>query len=223
LFAVSVVLQHVIVLVRDALAGSGDRALVALGVWGVGLGFCCLGVFRPRTLRVTSPVLGAALLAAAAWATGKLAATWHTDFTRNYDQILETTVVGDLARPPAGKRLCVLDYRYYPFFGSYRQYRVCQPFSIASPAWLAAYLRSRGVTVVVVGNRDFFTYGRFPNVRAWLEDHPEDFELIRKDNWFSVFSVKPERECRDHPGGVTQAVARDSPGSPLATASRAGS
>jgi hypothetical protein len=200
-FAAGVVLQQAAVLARDALAGSVDRALVALGVWGAGIGFCCLGVLRPRTLRVTGLVLGAVLLTAAAWAGGRLAASWHSGFTRNYNQLLETTAVGELARRPAGERVCVLDYRYYPFFGSHRQFRVCQPYHIPSPARLADYIRSHGVELVVVVNRDFFTYGRFPHARAWLEDHPEDFELIRKDNWFSVFSVKPERGRRDHPGG----------------------
>jgi hypothetical protein len=170
-----------------------ESTLQAVILWLVGLDICLLGGLSPRIRRAVVATVGATMLAGAAWAAGWLAARWHGGFAHAYDLLLTTKACSSLAvRQPVDTRLCVLDYRHYPFFGSDRRFRVCQPFRVPSYRWLVEYLRARQVTIVVVLNRDTLTYGRFHNVSAWIDAHPDVFEPVQEGDRITVFRVRLE-------------------------------
>jgi hypothetical protein len=177
--------------------GYAERLLFALDLWVlglIGLSLSQLGASWLRFHRAVVPALAVAGLVGCAWATSWLGARWHHDFARTYDQALETPVFSMLAaRAPAASRLCVLDYEHYPFFGSDRRFRVCQPFRVPSYPWLLDYIRQRDVAIVVALNEDSFTYGRFHHIRGWLEEHPDVFQPTKTFATLSVFRVRQER------------------------------
>jgi hypothetical protein len=200
-----------------------EGALLALNLWTIGLGLVLLGGSSPRVRRAVTGALGAAVLAGSAWGAGWLAERWHSGFAPAYDRLLGTEACSSLAERVAGAtRLCVLDYRHYPFFGSDRRFRVCQPFRVPSYPWLVEYLRARDVTTVVVLNRDFFTYGRFHGVRWWLEEHSDVFEPVEESEQVSVFRVRPEQpgSVPAEPGRVSLGRPPDTPGAGLEGAGR---
>jgi hypothetical protein len=135
-----------------------------------------------------------AVVAGSAWAVGWLETRWHSDFPSAFDEVVGAKAVSALsACEPRATRLCVLDYRYYPFFGSDRRFHVCQPFWIPSYPWLVKYVHDHCVTVVVVLNQDPFAHGRFRTAHAWLEEHPEVFEPAGTFEELSVFRVRGEQ------------------------------
>ncbi len=83
------------------------------------------------------------------WSCIYLAQRWHDGFAGYYDRFFGTTNFSYLGQrnPPAGK-LCVLEHRPYAFFGSRRNYRICQPMYVASPEYLLRFLRVQNVSVV---------------------------------------------------------------------------
>src|SRR5262249_55147126 len=81
--------------------------------------------YRPLT---PASLTGAVFVASTTVASGTLSQRWHAGFARFYDRMFERGVFTALAtRDRAPERICVLDFRPYPFFGSRRQHYVCQP------------------------------------------------------------------------------------------------
>jgi hypothetical protein len=195
LFTGAALLQQARILHREVdNAGLVQRLLVAVTLWVVGLGVYLLCVRWPRLRPAALAALGAALLTGSACAAGWLGTRWHSCFPYAYDQLKRTKVVSALATcEPGATRLCVLDYLYYPFFGSDRRFRVCQPFWIPSYPWLVKYVRAHRVTVVVVVKQDFYAHGRFRTAHALLDEHPEVFEPAGQFELLSVFRVRREQ------------------------------
>ncbi len=118
-----------------------------------------LGVARAIGLRLRSPGLlrrmtawgcGLGLLVAGAGATGALSQKWHEGFVEAYDTLLHDKAIAWAERHAlAGTKICVLDARPYPFFGSRRQFRVCQPETIHSADALFAFLKEHAVSILV--------------------------------------------------------------------------
>jgi hypothetical protein len=80
------------------------------------------------TLRPPTALWLLVALAGAAWGCQALATRWHRDFTEHYEGFYNATVFGQAAGLDATReRIMICDYRYYPFFGSRRQFRVTQP------------------------------------------------------------------------------------------------
>jgi hypothetical protein len=135
----------------------------------------------------------AVLVAAAglAWSVAALAQKWHDGFARHYDALFSTRVFTDLAqRDPAATRICVLEYRYYPFFGSRRQYSVCRPIKAFSYPWLLEFLRERQANAIACTLDDPFTLGRYRGASVWLREHPEIFVPSRADGQFVWADVR---------------------------------
>lgn len=126
-----------------------------------------------------------------AWAGEALAKRWHGGFTAYYEQKLGSEAFREAAGAnPNPGRICVLDYRAYPFFGSGRQHRVCQPMYVESPEWLLNYLKENEVRLVV-GRR-----GRtFPGSRNFLwfdqclDRYPQRFRKVNETGGLVVFQV----------------------------------
>jgi hypothetical protein len=136
---------------------------------------------RRRAGFLLLPAAGAALV----WGGAALAGRWHAGFARHYDRMFATSVFTDLAgREPSATRVCVLDYRGYPFFGSRRQYRLCQPEKAFSYPWLVQYLRDHDVNVVAGMLYEPRVVGRFRDVSLWIRDHPRVFVTQQEDGGY---------------------------------------
>jgi hypothetical protein len=167
----------------------------AAGSLVAGLILYLVSAHRPRLFRVLGPGLGLALVAATALAVGRLGEWWHGGFVARYDRLFRDDVVSSLAQlDPATTRLCILDNRPYPFFGSYRQFRVSQPIPSrfnSYPEFLQ-YMRERGVNWVVMVRQPILNPGpvggnSYPVAYQWALEHPDDFALVKQGAWLSVF------------------------------------
>ncbi len=135
-----------------------------------------------RAAAVVAPITAVAGLA---WGTEALSREWHADFARHYDSLLRTRIFTDVARcDPSTTRLCAMDYRYYPFFGSRRQYSLCRPRKAFSYPWLIAYLQEHKVNVVACMLSDWREITPYRNVSQWIRDHPEVFVSQQVDGYF---------------------------------------
>jgi hypothetical protein len=84
----------------------------------------------------------------------------------------------------------VADYRYYPFFGSRRQFRAHRPFRILSENALLQYLGEYQIDVLAAIRRDPFKYGRYRGVAEWAAHDTARFEKIDSGTSFDVYRVK---------------------------------
>jgi hypothetical protein len=133
--------------VVNSLLVAGNLVLLA-AIFGL-----CVGLWPRRRWAVGGASLLAAL-ASAGLGCDALSRRWHAGFVAYYDALLADTALSELTQTGVDpQRVCVLDHRCYPFFGSARQFWVCQPLYISSPCSLCRYLRDQHVTVVVVARR----------------------------------------------------------------------
>lgn len=138
-------------------------------------------------LMILSAVVGVAQ--AGDW----LAQRWHLGFESHYDRMLAGGLFRHLKdTQPAGIRICVLDLRPYPFFGSSRQFQVCQPYQVRSPQELTDYLRDREVILVAARFDMNLTVRGWQNCRGWLTEHDRQFLVVRGRPWpYTVYQVAP--------------------------------
>ncbi|VTR93096.1 Uncharacterized protein OS=Kutzneria albida DSM 43870 GN=KALB_6274 PE=4 SV=1 [Gemmata massiliana] len=125
-----------------------DNVFIAVDVLLVG--WVVFLVARSRFQLTVVFVLSLAAIGGVASAGHQLSERWHQGFAAHYDEMLANGLFMHLrATQPCGSRICVLDLRPYPFFGSARQFRVCQPPHIRSEQWFRTYLHSQKITIVV--------------------------------------------------------------------------
>lgn len=112
---------------------------------------------------------------------------WHAGFEAHYDRMLAGGLFRKLKTTQVvGGRICVLDLRPYPFFGSSRQFRVCQPSRVRSRDELEDYLRTRGVLLVVARFDMNLTTRGWQDCRGWLLE--TEFVPERNSPWpYTVF------------------------------------
>ncbi len=172
---------------------AADSLLIAGNVVFAAAAVLLVGALWPRVRPWLGAGLGAAALVAGAWACGALAERWHRGFAAHYDRMLGGGVFRTLAeeRPGAGK-MCALYHRCYPFFGSRRQYRVCQPVYVYSAEWLAEYFRQQEV-VLIGGQLRAPGAVRFGWFDECLALHPQAFARISDTPGLVLFHVEPGR------------------------------
>jgi hypothetical protein len=116
---------------------------------------------------------------------------WHRGYVKHYDRMSTSGLISNLVRfiPPA-TRICILDSRPYPFFGSKREYRISQPTRFSTYEQWERYLRERQVEWIVVrfdSSEDRIGWNR---ILGWLRDRPEVFTPYdsEMDAWpYNVF------------------------------------
>jgi hypothetical protein len=142
-----------------------------------------------RARVVISGLLGLLILVLTVWAGHDLSQAWHTSFTVHYERQLGHPDVLPLASPPKDViTICPLVRRYYPFFGSERQYRVCQPFFAPSGEWLLGYLRDAKVDYVFCHQRPSNQEMRaFPGVCDYIAEHTNLFRLFGETDSFKIY------------------------------------
>lgn len=123
---------------------------------------------------------------------------WHEGFTRFYDRHFQDRLLEHYLPTwnPADTRICALAYRYYPFFGSRRQFQVCRPLWLPTYASLLEYLARHRSTVVITApaQEGFDRYGR---VASWLPEHPQTFFLQEKGAYWQAWRVSAEQLAQE--------------------------
>jgi hypothetical protein len=142
----------------------------------------------PRRAPAFRVALVALALAAAVPAARALAERWHGGFARAYYWLPG----GELSRADPGEtRVCVVGYRYYPFFGSRRQSRACRPLWLPVERQLLEYLARQDATLVVVLHAEVAREPlRFGDVSAWLRRRADVFEPVRDEGRYLVCRVE---------------------------------
>lgn len=162
--------------------------LSLLGVSGY-----AIGSRVPRLRRAVLATAAVAAIAAVPFAVQWLDRDWHGRFARFYDADFRTGAFRVLAGlDPAPTRICLLDYRCYPFLGSRRQFRICQPMDVPSYARLKDYLRDRGVEIVAAHTTEIddpAAWDLYHRIAPWLKGHEEDFSVIHADPTFTLYRV----------------------------------
>jgi hypothetical protein len=141
-----------------------------------------------RPLVVALFVVG---MGGAAWGIDRLAHRWHGGFTPFYDRTIAGGTYSDLSSATQAGSICVLHHRAYPYFGSRRQHRVCQPVYVPSSYWLMNYLKERQVTLVATKpNAKLEGWHLFEHFDECLRDHPDDFRCWNVNRPLRVFEYK---------------------------------
>jgi hypothetical protein len=145
----------------------------------------------PRSVRLG---VFAAILAGAAWAGNELAERWHDGFLPHYGRFsLLKRLHEQEEAGPEPVRPCVLNHQVYPFFGSRRQFRVCQPVHVPSYRSLEQYLRRRRATVLVVEAIDEPAPNSLNRYRwgyRWASEHPDVFVPLARRAGQMLFRVQ---------------------------------
>ncbi len=123
-----------------------------------------------------------------------LAAHWHQGFTLHYDMLFGISIFTHLAEARGDtQRVCVLDYRSYPYVGSKRSIRVCQPVWVRSYPWLVHYLEKQEVTLVITCAKDeerATAWKRYGGIERLLREQPQVFVPFREGPTLSVFRIQ---------------------------------
>lgn len=132
-------------------------------------------------------------VASAVWGCCGLAERWHYRFARHYDGHFKTGVFSALAElDPGLERICVCEYRYYPFLGSRREFDVCRPLWLPDHSSFLDYVQEQEVTVLVT-QRDMNPLRRYAHVRRWLATHPEVFRTFYEGYQYAAVRVDRAR------------------------------
>jgi len=172
-----------------------DHVLLATNVVIAGVLLRFLVTSSVRYERYLAYVVVLCALASAVWGCHWLAERWHRDYARHYDDSYFRVPVLSAIAPLDPKRecICVCDDRYYPFFGSRRQFDVCRPLWLPDSASLRDYLLSREVTLLVARNRDASPRRRYERVEQWITEHPDLFQPLHQDDRFTIVRVNRAR------------------------------
>lgn len=153
-----------------------DTALLAWNMLLLMLIVVTLRNLPRRTVAACAGVGGAVLAVALSWGVHELSRSWHDGYAGHYDTMFHTRVFRTLQKSePAGTRLCVFGDRYYPFFGSRRQFAPCRPPYLASREQALAYVQRQRVSLVTAHRDARPRAERFDGWGGWLRDFPEVF------------------------------------------------
>ncbi len=145
----------------------------------------------------------AATFPAWTWACSRLAQNWHQGFAAHYDRVLGGRGFTYLAREEPAGTVCVLDHRCYPFFGSRRQFRVCQPVYVASPEGLMELLDERRVSIIAARPRQPASgWHNFQGFEECLAQHPGRFRRVAESSGVILYLVVEPPKSASPPGGA---------------------
>jgi hypothetical protein len=121
---------------------------------------------------------------------------WHAGYARHYDLRFGTQAFSRLeAMEPPLPSVAALPFRYYPFFGSRRQFRVHRPLRVMSLDYLFRYLVVNEMDLIAVVHRG----GSHPETITsrklvdWMGEHEGVFEKLEGGNEFDLYRIKRER------------------------------
>ena len=168
-----------------------DQAAIAWTLLNLGaiLFFACRQGATVRRLLVCGSI-GLSFLGVA-WSCEWLAARWHREFAQHYDNYFHAKVFTTVAdMDPEVIQICVCDNRYYPFFGSRRQFHVCRPLWVPTRPRFVEYLEQHQATLVAARHNDFSSQLRYEEVSGWLTADAEAFPLLSEDSTYLLVRVR---------------------------------
>jgi hypothetical protein len=171
-----------------------DSLLIAVNI--VMLLACVYMVWPARVLgqRLMLAAIAAALLAGTAWGTSQLADRWHAGFASFYDRHFSVTTFAQLStRDPETTRIGVFDYRYYPYFGSRRQFVVARPPWVLDFDALRGFLLTHDLNTVSVVVTDPFPNGFYHNNITWVLGRPDVFRKLYDAPTHNLFAVDMDK------------------------------
>lgn len=143
-------------------------------------------LFHPATV-------SAALLTAGAVGIYLLSERWHAGYNAHFDRFFRTTMFEELPRRfPEIDRICVLDLRPYPFFGSRRQMHVCRPRFVESFDAMIEYLIDHRISLVATHRRSGSTFDLYKDCPRWISSHPDLFTPVLHGGEHVVYRFNPE-------------------------------
>lgn len=152
-------------------------------------------ICRPMPIpgRLRSVALAAVVLIALvsfATSTHQLATWWHRDFATHYDTTYRTTAFTTLENwPESPPAIVALHYRYYPFFGSKRQFHASRPRRIGTKEALFDYVDWHGANVVAAMNQVPFRFANYDTAQTWLIESPAVFTRIDTGSSVTLYRV----------------------------------
>lgn len=145
-------------------------------------------ILWPRARRPAAVVVGFAVLAGTAVGVSYLGRAWHARYAEHFDHVFFTHAFTRMDQAQMREaRVYVLDYRSYPFFGSRRQYTVCNPFSAVSYREEADRVRAWGADLVVIRQEIDPPWGRYRDTEHWFSDRPDEFHPFDIGFFLAVF------------------------------------
>ena len=171
-----------------------DTALLAWNALLIMLLVAALRSVPRRIVWTCAAVGGIALAGVAAWGAYELSRGWHDGYARHYDAMFRDRIFQMLERDePPGTRVCVFGDRYYPFFGSRRQFAPCRPPYLASREQALEYVRRQKASLVSAIRDARPRAERFDGWGGWLSDYAEVFVPVesasRPGARFDLFKV----------------------------------
>ena len=150
-------------------------------------------VFRGTTRLVTTLTL-MAFFAMVGFGSVVLSDRWHAKFRDHYGYLLRTNCIvkWEQFKSP-DDRLCVVDYRYYPFLGSRRENSVCRPLWFSSGEEFHDYLERNSTSLVVLPVSPAVTHSRYKDTRRWFEDQVLDYNYLHVDRKFVLVRMPPDQ------------------------------
>lgn len=171
-----------------------DTALLAVNVGLVGTLAYLVATTPGIAGRVLAGAGATALLGLLAWGGWSLATRWHRGFTSHFDARQGNGVFDALSSlDPSAERIGVCDYRYYPFFGSRRQFSVCRPLWLPDESSFLQYLHARRCTLVAVNPSGPDTQDRYLGAPLWTEADERLFVPLTATSRYRVFRIDRER------------------------------
>jgi 2-polyprenyl-3-methyl-5-hydroxy-6-metoxy-1,4-benzoquinol methylase len=195
--------QHIVIVGRFLSTDVLIRLLIIVNLALVAYLLVSIASFGEKHRRIFTGLAAIAGVALIALGSAGLSHWWHRDFARHFDREFRTEVFSELDRMPQlpSPVIGVLDYRYYPFLGSRRQFHVVRPFHVADEYSFFSQLVSREIEVVSVIRNDPFRYGRYVGSAKWPGRHPQIFTPLGSGGNFDVYSIR-RAELIQHVNGL---------------------
>lgn len=114
---------------------------------------------------------------------------WHSTFSAYYDRIYISKMFRSFERvnpvDPAEVRIFVLEPRYYPFFGSRRQFAVCRPSFLLSRGEALRRIYEFRATIVITPREPILQRedDRYDHRGDWYKDYPDVFHPLQGTGW----------------------------------------
>jgi len=116
---------------------------------------------------------------------------WHRGYAARFDCDFSTDVFTQIERRLRdAARICVLEDRVYPFYGSRRQFHVCNPRTLTSPEALWRYLGHHRVDFVATKRRDWVALDLYGETPRCVDAFPEIYPRLAGGPGFDIRAVK---------------------------------
>lgn len=116
---------------------------------------------------------------------------WHSSFYAYFTSKFKTSAYTDLATLPVGTRIAAVDHRYYPLFGSRREYVVFRPSHLRSHESFQKYLQEYGIEVVADALGKASPMTGYPKATSWLRENDDWYVPARPGAPYGLYRVEP--------------------------------